>query len=311
MPSKHAGPMIEATIRRQPMKKQTVMALALAAFAVTAGVAVGAAIGQTKLDPDLAHYKAVSGVSGNVSSVGSDTLNNLMTHWAESFSKFYPNAKVQIEGKGSSTAPPALISGTAGGRPRNEHRGDGRLHGRVEDRTPHAGLTSARGGAACAAGRPRLLAARAQVHRASAHARVTLRTVILQLQRAVAVVVDERRVLVHVARAPDGEGAHHHPEVAPAGRQGVGGPGRMLGIELAGDDAVLLEDLEALRQHVGGDAVERRQEILKAPRARQEVPDHEEGPALAEELERLGHRTRLPVALGHGPSIVLDRNASH
>ena len=36
-----------------------------------------------------------------------------MTLWAESFSKFYPNAKVQIEGKGSSTAPPALISGTA------------------------------------------------------------------------------------------------------------------------------------------------------------------------------------------------------
>ena len=55
----------------------------------------------------------VSGVSGNLSSVGSDTLNNLMTHWAESFSRFYPNAKVQIEGKGSSTAPPALIAGTA------------------------------------------------------------------------------------------------------------------------------------------------------------------------------------------------------
>jgi phosphate transport system substrate-binding protein len=55
----------------------------------------------------------VSGVSGNVSSVGSDTLNNLMTHWAESFQRFYPNARVQIEGKGSSTAPPALIAGTA------------------------------------------------------------------------------------------------------------------------------------------------------------------------------------------------------
>ena len=55
----------------------------------------------------------MSGVSGNVSSIGSDTLNNLMTLWAESFSKFYPNAKIQIEGKGSSTAPPALISGTA------------------------------------------------------------------------------------------------------------------------------------------------------------------------------------------------------
>ena len=74
---------------------------------------VGMAVAQMKLDPDLPKYKAVAGVSGNVSSVGSDTLNNLMTHWAESFQKFYPNAKVQIEGKGSSTAPPALISGTA------------------------------------------------------------------------------------------------------------------------------------------------------------------------------------------------------
>jgi phosphate transport system substrate-binding protein len=36
-----------------------------------------------------------------------------MTHWSESFGKFYPNAKIQIEGKGSSTAPPALIAGTA------------------------------------------------------------------------------------------------------------------------------------------------------------------------------------------------------
>ncbi len=55
----------------------------------------------------------MSGVSGNLSSIGSDTLNNLMTLWAESFQKFYPNARIQIEGKGSSTAPPALISGTA------------------------------------------------------------------------------------------------------------------------------------------------------------------------------------------------------
>lgn len=66
-----------------------------------------------KVDPTLPTYKAVSGVSGNLSSVGSDTLNNLMTFWAETFNKFYPNVKIQIEGKGSSTAPPALISGTA------------------------------------------------------------------------------------------------------------------------------------------------------------------------------------------------------
>jgi phosphate transport system substrate-binding protein len=66
-----------------------------------------------KVDPALSSYKATSGVSGNLSSVGSDTMNNLMTLWGEGFGKFYPNVKLQIEGKGSSTAPPALIAGTA------------------------------------------------------------------------------------------------------------------------------------------------------------------------------------------------------
>jgi phosphate transport system substrate-binding protein len=81
-----------------------------AAFVLVLGAAVSA---QVQVDPGLAPYKAASGVSGNISSVGSDSLNNLMTFWAESFAKYYPNAKVQIEGKGSSTAPPALIGGTA------------------------------------------------------------------------------------------------------------------------------------------------------------------------------------------------------
>ncbi len=58
-------------------------------------------------------YAPVSGVSGNLNSIGSDTLNNLMTLWAEGFKKTYPNVNIQIEGKGSSTAPPALIEGTA------------------------------------------------------------------------------------------------------------------------------------------------------------------------------------------------------
>ena len=73
----------------------------------------GVANAQVKVDPALPAYKAVSGVSGNLSSIGSDTPNNLMTLWAERFNTFYPNAKIQIEGKGSSTAPPALIAGTA------------------------------------------------------------------------------------------------------------------------------------------------------------------------------------------------------
>jgi phosphate transport system substrate-binding protein len=66
-----------------------------------------------KVDPKIPQYTKVSGVSGSLSSVGSDTLNNLMTLWAEAFKKQYPNVRIQIEGKGSSTAPPALIEGTA------------------------------------------------------------------------------------------------------------------------------------------------------------------------------------------------------
>lgn len=65
------------------------------------------------IDPDLSAYKKTSGVAGSISSIGSDTLNNLMTLWAEGFQKVYPNVSIQIEGKGSSTAPPALIAGTA------------------------------------------------------------------------------------------------------------------------------------------------------------------------------------------------------
>lgn len=65
------------------------------------------------VDKKLPAYKATSGVSGNVKSVGSDTLNNLMTLWAEGFRRSYPDVKIEIEGKGSSTAPPALIAGTS------------------------------------------------------------------------------------------------------------------------------------------------------------------------------------------------------
>ena len=93
------------------MRKRAVLAIAVAALFLAAGYS--AASGPPKLDPGLAAYKSVSGVSGNISSIGSDSLNNLMTLWAEGFGKFYPNAKIQIEGKGSSTAPPALIAGTA------------------------------------------------------------------------------------------------------------------------------------------------------------------------------------------------------
>jgi len=85
----------------------------IAALGMAAAVVASTAAAQVKVDPALPAYKRVSGVSGNLSSVGSDTLNNVMTLWAETFNKFYPSTRVQIEGKGSSTAPPALIAGTA------------------------------------------------------------------------------------------------------------------------------------------------------------------------------------------------------
>ena len=85
--------------------------LACAGFlAIACTVNLSAAV---ELDPKLPEYTKVAGVSGNLNSIGSDTLNNLMTLWAEGFQEVYPNVNIQIEGKGSSTAPPALIEGTA------------------------------------------------------------------------------------------------------------------------------------------------------------------------------------------------------
>jgi len=87
----------------------TLKSLALIALTVTA-VNVQAA---NSVDPKIPAYAVTSGVSGNLNSVGSDTLNNLMTFWSEGFKAQYPNVKIQVEGKGSGTAPVALASGVA------------------------------------------------------------------------------------------------------------------------------------------------------------------------------------------------------
>ncbi|MCC4263572.1 PstS family phosphate ABC transporter substrate-binding protein [Oceanimonas baumannii] len=85
-------------------KLASVLGLTLAMAATSASAAV---------DASLKDYEKVSGVSGNVSSVGSDTLANMMTLWAEEFKRQYPNVNVQIQAAGSSTAPPALTEGTS------------------------------------------------------------------------------------------------------------------------------------------------------------------------------------------------------
>jgi len=71
------------------------------------------AAAELTVDADIKNYEKVSGVDGTLNSIGSDTLNNLITYWAESIRKLYPNLKIHVEGKGSATAPPALTAGTA------------------------------------------------------------------------------------------------------------------------------------------------------------------------------------------------------
>jgi phosphate transport system substrate-binding protein len=88
--------------------KQIITATALSAVLAFTGSASAAGV-----DPATPTYKKASGVSGNISSVGSDTLANLMTLWAEDFKKLYPNVNVQIQAAGSSTAPPALTEATS------------------------------------------------------------------------------------------------------------------------------------------------------------------------------------------------------
>jgi phosphate transport system substrate-binding protein len=90
-----------------------ILTIALAGALLLNAAAARADDAALTVDPALSAYKKTGGVAGNLSSVGSDTLNNLMTLWAEGFNKYYPGVKVQVEGKGSSTAPPALIAGTA------------------------------------------------------------------------------------------------------------------------------------------------------------------------------------------------------
>ena len=93
-------------------QKKSLLRMAKAGF-LAISILVSAEASAVNVDSRLADYKAVSGISGNLSSVGSDTLANLMTLWAEAFKRAYPNVNIQIQAAGSSTAPPALTEATA------------------------------------------------------------------------------------------------------------------------------------------------------------------------------------------------------
>lgn len=88
--------------------KMTALATALTLCGAFSTFSANAAV-----DAALPDYERASGISGNLTSIGSDTLANLMTLWAQEFKKNYPNVNIQIQAAGSSTAPPALAEGTA------------------------------------------------------------------------------------------------------------------------------------------------------------------------------------------------------
>lgn len=74
-------------------------------------VSLAAAV--VSVDPNLPGYSKQGVVKGNIKAIGSDTMNNMMALWSEGFRAIYPGVRVEVEGKGSSTAPPALIAGTS------------------------------------------------------------------------------------------------------------------------------------------------------------------------------------------------------
>ncbi len=100
--------------------------IAAMGFATVAFVSGTANAVQT-VDAGLPAYQKASGIAGNLSSVGSDTLANLMTLWAEEFNREYPNVNVQIQAAGSSTAPPALTEGTSNLGPMSREMKDDEL----------------------------------------------------------------------------------------------------------------------------------------------------------------------------------------
>ncbi len=88
-----------------------------------------AALADPQVDSELSDYQRASGVSGNLSSVGSDTLANVMTLWAEEYKREYPNVNIQIQAAGSSTAPPALTEGTSNLGPMSRKMKDKEVEG--------------------------------------------------------------------------------------------------------------------------------------------------------------------------------------
>src|SRR5690606_17354753 len=109
----HRLPILSRVLLTLPHQEKDMKMKRLCAAITVAAAGMAAGTSFANVDADLKAYERVGGVSGNLSSVGSDSLANMMTLWAEEFKRHYPNVNVQIQAAGSSTAPPALTEGTS------------------------------------------------------------------------------------------------------------------------------------------------------------------------------------------------------
>lgn len=109
------------------MKSKLLQTISISLLAVSLSSFATTSLAGSKLDKKLPEYKKASGVTGNLSSVGSDTLANLMALWTEEFTHLYPNVNVQVQAAGSSTAPPALTEGTSNFGPMSRKMKDNEL----------------------------------------------------------------------------------------------------------------------------------------------------------------------------------------
>lgn len=77
------------------MNNKRSILMALIVLLITAAISA-----QTvKVDSQIPKYEKKTGIKGNLNSIGSDTILNMMTLWGEAFKEYYPEVKIQIEGK--------------------------------------------------------------------------------------------------------------------------------------------------------------------------------------------------------------------
>nr|WP_249157973.1 hypothetical protein [Bradyrhizobium jicamae] len=104
-----------------------------------------------------------------------------------------------------------------------------------------------------------------------------------------------------VPQAPSTESQHDDAELATRICQGIGSPGRMIAIKFAAYEAVFLKYLQAIGEHIGSHAGQTLLKILKAHGAGKQVPDDEQRPPRADDVERSGYRTSYVEALSCHP----------